>query len=190
MLETRDAVDGQLASTATAGQFHRPPLRLCQRGEQQFWTVLLRSSAGGPLPQRVCDPTHEDRLVERYAPQNGPKSGHEPAHLALRGTTWHYVAQECPLHLVVHPRYPSRAPALVLFDVWEDAENITGMGRELARHESDGKSAAKNGTKRGARRALAGRNWHYAALRGTRSTPTCSGGGLCPLFRRGVHSWV
>ena len=31
---------------------------------------------------------------------------------------------------------------------------------------------------------------HYAALRGTRSTPTCSGGGLCPLFRRGVHSWV
>ena len=51
----------------------------------------------------------------------------------------------------------------MLFDVWEDAENITGMGRELARHESDGKSAAKNGTKRGARRALAGRNWHYVA---------------------------
>ena len=65
---------------------------------------------GGPLPQRVCDPTHEDRLVERYAPQNGPKSGHEPAHLTLRGTRRHYVAQECPLHLVVPPRYPSRAP--------------------------------------------------------------------------------
>ena len=38
--------------------------------------------------------------------------------------------------------------------------------------------------------ARAGPIWHYAALRGTRSTPTCSGGGLCPLFRRGVHSWV
>ena len=31
-------------------------------------------------------------------------------YVALRGTTRHYVAQECPLHLVVHPRYPSRAP--------------------------------------------------------------------------------
>ena len=57
-----------------------------------------RSSAGDLLPQRVCDPTHEDRLVERYAPQNGPKSGHEPAHLALRGTTWHKSA------LSSHPR--------------------------------------------------------------------------------------
>ena len=42
------------------------------------------------------------------------------------------------------PAILAAPPALVLFDVWEDAENITGMGRELARHESDGKSAAKN----------------------------------------------
>ena len=38
-------------------------------------------------------------------------------------------------------------------------------------HESDGKSAAKNGTKRGTRQALAGRNWHYMAqASSTRST--------------------
>ena len=86
-------------------------------------------------------------------PKTGPKSGHEPAHLALRGTTRHYVAQECPLTSSgAPPLILAAPPALVLFDVWEDAENITGMGRELARHESDGKSAAKNGTKRGARR--------------------------------------
>ena len=58
----------------------------------------------------------------------------------------------------------------MLFDVWEDAENITGMGRELARHESDGKSAAKTG-QNAAQAALAGRNWHYAALRGTGINP-------------------
>ena len=58
----------------------------------------------------------------------------------------------------------------MLFDVWEDAENITGMGRELARHESDGKSAAKkrDKTRRQARisrpqLALRGTTRHYVA---------------------------
>ena len=34
-------------------------------------------------------------------------------------------------------------------------------------HESDGKSAAKNGTKPEHQAALADRNWHYVALRGS-----------------------
>ena len=50
-------------------------------------------------------------------------------HRATSRPIWHY------------PAILAAPPALVLFDVWEDAENITGMGR-LARHESDGKSAA------------------------------------------------
>ena len=52
---------------------------------------------------------------------------------------WHYVAQECPLHLVVHPRYPSRAPrACVVRQSGMTLKISRAWGRELARHESDG----------------------------------------------------
>ena len=47
-------------------------------------------------------------------------------------------------------------------------------GASVRRIESEEPSTRR---KSGAR---AGPIWHYAALRGTRSTPTCSGGGLCP----------
>ena len=60
-------------------------------------------------------------------------------------------------------------------------------GVSVRRIESEEPSTRR---KSGHEPAPFGTTRHYVALRGTRSTPTCSGGGLCPLFRRGVHSWV
>ena len=63
--------------------------------------------------------------------------------------------------------------------------HLQPSGVSVRRIESEEPSTRR---KSGHEPAPFGTTWHYAALRGTRSTPTCSGGGLCPLFRRGVHS--
>ena len=65
--------------------------------------------------------------------------------------------------------------------------HLQPSGVSVRRIESEEPSTRR---KSGHEQAPFGTTWHYAALRGTRSTHTCSGGGLCPLFRRGVHSWV
>ena len=59
----------------------------------------------------------------------------------------------------------ARDPAQKNLDAWCGCHvQISAVAHDHGEcHESDGKSAAKNGTKRGTRQALAGRNWHYVA---------------------------
>ena len=68
-------------------------------------------------------------------------------------------------------------PALVLFDVWEDAENITN--RTVKAPPKTGQNAAPGGISR----PQIGTTWHYAA----QDQPLhVSGGGLCALSSEGV----
>ena len=60
---------------------------------------------------------------------------------------WHYVAQECPLHLVVHPRYPSRAPPRLCC-------STSGMTLKISRAWG-GSSRATNRTVSSALRSVA-----------------------------------
>ena len=62
--------------------------------------------------QAYCRTGNRNREAVQGGPQNGQKIGPRAGPF---GTTRHYVAQECPLHLVVHPRYPSRAPRACVY---------------------------------------------------------------------------
>ena len=57
-------------------------------------TVPAELYKGGCLP-------HHKRRIESEEPSTRRKSGHEPAPFGTTRTTWHYVAQDQPLHVVV-----------------------------------------------------------------------------------------
>ena len=71
------------------------------------YNVKLDTSSPGlsPARQRLAATPHplflQRTLVSRKRAENRRTSR---PHLALRGTTWHYVAQERPLHVRVHAR--------------------------------------------------------------------------------------
>ena len=94
---------------STLGEARRPPRerRKCKhlgRGEagvaarrdlQTGAAALSRASSGTERGGAACAGS------KAKSPPPGGNRGTSRPHLALRGTTWHYVAQDRPLHVVV-----------------------------------------------------------------------------------------
>ena len=67
----------------------------------------LKNRMGGRSQAFRCPPKRGSSIVPAAyssVPKTGQNRRTSRPHLALRGTTWHYVAQERPLHVRVHAR--------------------------------------------------------------------------------------
>ena len=89
----------------------------------------------------------------------------------------------------LHPRRGRRDNRSSPQQLCEDAENASRRSAGLHRGRNVGGQRAPDRKRRALHQAeigaRAGPIWHYAALRGTRSTPTCSGGGVVPSLPKG-----
>ena len=97
---------GGIISPALSSQ----PRHLLPRGDRAGLEGALRSSAGDLFPSGYATRLMRIGSSRDTHPKTGQNRGTSRPiwhYAALRGTTWHKSA---PYILVVHPRYPSRAP--------------------------------------------------------------------------------